>query len=118
RVSAAMTVLALGSGILLMGAVWPLVRRSRSLGAELVERNRDVLASTTGFLDGLKLVKAYGREQEHAETFAAALARSRAQEIGFARANGVASGVQVAGTSLLLAVTVWIAVEVGHVPVS
>ena len=53
RISAAVTGIAMATGIGLAALMWPLVARSRRLGRELVQLNRGVLASVTGFLDGL-----------------------------------------------------------------
>lgn len=117
RVSPPLTGLAIVSGVGLVGVVWPLVRRSRRLGSELMERNRGVLALATGFLDALKLAKAYGREDEHVGAYEEALAGARASQVEFARATGIASAVQLTLTALLLAVTVFIAVRYLRVPV-
>ncbi|MEA2370600.1 MAG: ATP-binding cassette, subfamily bacterial [Solirubrobacteraceae bacterium] len=117
RISAPMTVLAVASGAALIAGVWPLVRRSRRLGAELVERTRGVVGLATGFLDALKLAKAYGREQEHLDEFERAVAGSRRSQVEFARATGIANAAQLALTALLLAVTVDVAVRDLHVPV-
>jgi ATP-binding cassette subfamily C protein len=118
RISPALTGLAIACGIGLVAVVWPLVRRSRRLGAELVAGNRRVLALATGLLDSLKLTKAYGREDEQAQAFDDAVTGSRGAQIEFARAAAIANAVQVTLTALLLAVTVELAVRSLHVPVS
>jgi ATP-binding cassette subfamily C protein len=117
-VSPAMTGLALISGIVLMAVVWPLVRRSRLLGMQLADRSRAVMELATGFLDALKLAKAYGREREHVRSFDGAIAGVRASQIDYALAGGISGAVQTSLTALLLALTVWVAVRVVHVPVS
>jgi ATP-binding cassette, subfamily C, bacterial len=116
-ISPALTGLAVLSGIGLVLVVWPLVRRSRRLGRELMERNRVVMAMATGFLDALKLAKAYGREDEHVSAFTASLTEARASQVGFARASAVANAVQLSLTAALLAVTVDVSVRYLHVPV-
>ena len=116
-VSPAFTGLAILSGIALVAVVWPLVRRSRRLGTELVERNRGVLALATGFLDALKLTKAYGREDAQVKAFTQAIAAARGSQVEYARATGIATGVQLALTAVLLAVTVDISVSAVHVPI-
>lgn len=117
RISPPMTGLAIASGVALIAVVWPLVRRSRQLGAALVERNRGVMALVTGFLNALKLAKAYGREDEHLDAFEHAIAGARRSQVEFARATGIASAVQLTLTAVLLAVTVDVAVRDLHVPV-
>jgi ATP-binding cassette subfamily C protein len=111
RVSAPVTGLAIVVGVILVGVVWPLVRRSRRLGGELVGRNQELLSVSTGFLDGLKLAKAFGREDAHISAFDDAVAAARASQIGFARASGAASAVQAGLTALLLAGLVYVAVR-------
>ncbi len=118
RISPAMTGLAALSGVVLMLVVWPLARRSRRLGAQLVERNRGILAVTTGFLDGLKLAKAFGHERRHVDEFSDAIAQARGSQIAFARASALATATQTILTAALLAVTVYIAVKVVKVPIA
>ena len=118
QISAPLTGLAVLAGVALVAVVWPLIRRSRRLGQELIGRNRAVLGQMTGFLDGLKLTKAYGREDAHVDAFAAAISAARRSQIGFARANGIANGIQAMLTALLLAVFVDVAVRGLHVPVA
>jgi ATP-binding cassette subfamily C protein len=118
RISPPLTGLAVVSGLGLVAVVWPLVRRSRQLGSQLMARNRGVLALATGFLDALKLVKAYGREDAHVDDFNDALTGARGSQIEFARASAIANAVQLTLTALLLAVTVEVAVSDLHVPVS
>jgi ATP-binding cassette subfamily C protein len=117
RISPPLSGLALASGIVLELIVWPLVRRSRRLGAELMQRNRGVVGGATGFLAALKLAKAYGREDEHVASFEDALAGARGPQIAFARANGAANVVQATLTAVLLAVTVEVAFSHLHVPI-
>jgi ATP-binding cassette subfamily C protein len=118
RVSPAMTGLGIVNGAALLTIVWPLVRRSRLLGKQLVDQNEDVLASATGFLDGLKLVKAFGRERSQVAEFERGIAHARYAQIGFARVTGIAGAVQSSLTAVLLAVTVYVAVRLVHVPVT
>jgi ATP-binding cassette, subfamily C, bacterial len=117
QISPLMTALAIASGAVLVIVVWPLVRRSRSLGAELVQLNRTTMRRANGFLEALKLAKAYGREQEHQLVFNDAITRARDVQVSFARASGVASAVQGTLTAALLGATVYVAVKVAHVPV-
>lgn len=118
RISPGMTGLAAASGVALLAIVWPLVRRSRRLGAELVEHNQRVLAMATGFLDGLKLARAFGREPSHVHSLDTAVAAARGSQVEFARAGGVANAIQTTLTALLLGVTVFVGVRVLHVPIA
>lgn len=117
-VSPPLTALALVSGLVLVAVVWPLVRRSRRLGLELTKRNRAVQALATGFLDALKLTKAYGSEQEHVTAYSGALAAARAPQIEFARVSSMAGAAQSLLRASMLAITVVVAVRVVHVPLS
>jgi ATP-binding cassette, subfamily C, bacterial len=117
-ISPPVTVLAVASGLVLVLVVWPLVRRSRRLGLELTKRNRTVQALAIGFLDSLKLTKAYGCEQEHLSAYSGALAAARTPQIEFARVSAMAGGAQSLLRAAMLAITVLVAVQVVHVPVS
>jgi ATP-binding cassette, subfamily C, bacterial len=117
-VSPPLTGLSIISGLGLMAVVWPLVRRSRRLGQELIFRNRAVQALATGFLDALKLTKSYGTEDDHVTSYGRALAAVRAPQIEFARVSAMASAVQSTLRASLLAITVVVAVRVIHVPLS
>ena len=114
RISLAITALAVATDVLLVAVVWPLVGRSRRLGRELVTNNRGVLASVTGFLDGLKLAKAHGLEAGHVATFDDAIRRARRSQIDFAKASAWSAAVQAVVTVVVLAVLVDVAVEVLH----
>jgi ABC-type bacteriocin/lantibiotic exporter with double-glycine peptidase domain len=118
RLSPPLSALALASGLVLVAVVWPLVRRSRRLGQELLLRNRGVQALATGFLDALKLTKAYSAEEEHVSAYTAALAAARTPQIAFARVSALAGAVQTTLTAGTLAVTVIVAVRVLHEPLS
>lgn len=117
KISPAMTALAVASGTALVAVVWPLVRRSRRLGAELIGLNRDAMRLANGFLDAIKLAKAYGREHEHVVAYQEAISGARDAQVSFAVANGIANAVQGTLTALLLGLTVYVAVDVVHVPV-
>lgn len=116
-ISPPLTGLAVLSGIGLVAVVWPLISRSRRLGRELMQGNRRVMAMATGFLDALKLVKAYGREDEHVSLFTAALTRARGSQVDFTRAGATATAVQAVLTAGMLALVVELSVRVIHVPV-
>jgi ATP-binding cassette subfamily C protein len=110
RISPTVTALAMATGIGLAALVWPLVARSRRLGRQLVQLNRGVLASVTGFLDGLKLAKAHGLEPAHLTSFDDAMAQARRSQIDFAKAQATATAVQLTVTAVVLAVLIDVAV--------
>jgi ATP-binding cassette subfamily C protein len=116
QVSAAATGLAVLSGFALVWVVWPLARRSRRLGAEMVIFNRAAMRAATAFLDALKLVKAYGREAAQQREYMTAVSRARDAQVSLAWANTLANGVQSTLSALLLAITVYVAIRVAHVP--
>lgn len=116
QVSAVSTGLAVVSGFALVWVVWPLARRSRRLGAEMVIFNRAAMRAATAFLDALKLVKAYGREAAQERDYMTAVSRARDAQVSLAWANTLATGVQSSLSALLLAITVYVAIRVAHVP--
>jgi ATP-binding cassette subfamily C protein len=116
QVSAISTALAVASGFALVWVVWPLARRSRRLGAEMVVFNRAAMRAATAFLDALKLVKAYGREEAQEREYMTAVSRARNAQVSLAWANTLANGAQSSLSALLLAITVYVAIRVAHVP--
>ena len=106
RISAAVTGIAMATGIGLAALMWPLVARSRRLGRELVQLNRGVLASVTGFLDGLKVAKVHGLEPGHLASFDSAIVRARRSQIDFTKAQSAAAAVQFSATAVVLAVLI------------
>ncbi len=118
RISPVITGLAAATGAALMALVWPLVRRSRRLGAALIADNRRVLGSVTGFLDGLKLAKAHGLGPRHVAIFDETIRRSRRSQIDFATAGAVATAIQLIVTAVVLAVLVDFAVEAIALPLA
>lgn len=117
QISALMTVLSLASGLVLILVVWPLVRRSRQLGAELVRLNNQAVRLAAQFLDALKLAKAYEREREHEAAYLGAITEAQEAQVSFARANGIANAIQRTLSACLLGLTVYIAIRLEHVPV-
>jgi ATP-binding cassette subfamily C protein len=117
QLSVVMTALSAASGLALVLVVWPLVRRSRQLGADLVRLNRQAVRLATQFFDALKLAKAYGREREHEAAYLGAIEEAQDAQVSFAWASGIASMVQSTLTAGLLGLTVYIAISVEHVQV-
>jgi ATP-binding cassette subfamily C protein len=118
RISPSLTALAAATGAGTAALVWPLVKRSRRLGRELVENNRNVLGLATGFLDALKLAKAHGLEGPHVAAFDDAIRRSRGSQIAFAKASAIANAVQMTLTAVVLAALVGVGVKYLHLALS
>ena len=118
RISPVTTAIAAATGVFLVAVMWPLVVRSRRLGSQLVERNRRILASVTGFLDGLKLIKAHGLEAGHLESFDESMARSRRSQIRFAQASAISTCVQLTVTVVALALLIDISLDQLHVDIA
>ena len=110
RISPAVTCLAAVTGVALAALAWPFAARSRRIGRELIEYNRDALASVSAFLDGLKLAKAHRLEMTHLTSAGTAIARGRNCQIESVKASASASAIQVGLTAALLAVVVGVAV--------
>jgi ATP-binding cassette subfamily C protein len=118
RISVPITALATATGILLAVMVSPLVSRSRRLGRELVDNTRDVLATTTGFLDGLQLAKTHGMESSHVRTFDQAVHRTRDSQIAYAAATARANALQLIVSAGVMAVLVLVAIERFQAPLA
>jgi ATP-binding cassette subfamily C protein len=118
QISPAVTAVAMATGTSLAAVVWPLVRRSRRLGQELARFNRGVLGSVTGFLSGLKLAKTHGLEPGHLTNFGEAIASARRSQIDFAKAQALATAVQVSVTAAVLATLIYVALGQLAVPLA
>ena len=69
RVSASMTLLVMGCGVLLALAVRGRLTRARQAGYEAFTASSDLHAATSDFLESMKIAKAYGAEERHADEF-------------------------------------------------
>ena len=101
--------IALMLGAVALAASRVLVRRSRQLGEQMTRFNRRLFGSTTDFLAGLRLAKAYGMERRHVDEFVDTTTAMRAQQLAFTRVNGLAS----AATNVGGAATVVVMISVG-----
>jgi len=68
-VSASMTLLVMGCGVLLALAVRGRLTRARQAGYEAFTASSDLHAATSDFLESMKIAKAYGAEERHADEF-------------------------------------------------
>jgi ATP-binding cassette subfamily C protein len=118
RISPIVTSLVAATTVCLSLLLWPFLVWSRRLGREFVDNNRAVLATVTGFLDGLKLAKAHGLQDSHVGQFDTALRRSRNSTTAFVKAQALAGVAQLTLTALVLAVSVDIAITRMGLPVA
>lgn len=80
-ISPMVTGIALTTGFALLAASHPLTLRTRRLGERLTRANRDIFASSTDFLAGLKLAKSHGAVQAHVEHFGKTLSAARQRQM-------------------------------------
>jgi ATP-binding cassette subfamily C protein len=118
RIAPGLTLLTAATSAVLVALVWPVMARTRRIGAELVGHGQVIFASMTGFLDGLKLAKAHALEAPHLQSFDDVLRRSRRSELSAARLSALSNAVQLVGAAVVLAVLVVVAVERVHVDVA
>jgi ATP-binding cassette subfamily C protein len=104
------TLAAGGLAVVLLLLAVPAGRKARRLGEQLGLRSRAMLASGSGFLDGIKLAKSYGREAAHVDAFAQASAAERAVQRDWERARGATAAAHQIGGVLALSGIVWVAV--------
>ena len=101
---------ALLAGAALLALTRPLRRRSRVLGDELTNANRQIFAEVMDFLAGLKVAKGHAEERAHVRRFRKVLLAMRARHLGFAATNAKAQATLHVGGALSLATMAWFAI--------
>lgn len=99
---------AIGVGAVALVASRVLVRRSREIGEQMTEFNRRRFGSTSDFLAGLRLAKAYGVEQGHVDHFVATTAAMRAQQVAFTRVNSLGGAAMNVGGACTVVLLIWL----------
>ena len=114
-ISPAATAAAIVTGAALLGSAHPLLRQSRTLGERLTGANRQIVASVTDFLAGLKLARVYEAEDEHVRRFTDAKAAMRRRRLAFTRTSAAARAATQSGAAAALAALIWFVVSVADV---
>lgn len=102
---------ALAVGTVALVASRVLVRRSREIGEQMTEFNRRLFGSTSDFLAGLRLAKAYGVEQRHVDHFVETTAAMRGRQLAFTRVNSLGSAAMNVGGACTVVLLVWLGVR-------
>jgi ATP-binding cassette subfamily C protein len=114
--SPAMTVLALGTGALLLLLLRPFNRRVLHTGVELHQARNEMFAVVTDHLSGMKVAKSYGLEKCYARHFRLATGRLVDQFLKFVHFNAATRMFYEIGAAVALSVLFLCAVEVIHLP--
>ena len=96
----------------------PLVRRSRDLGERLTGSGRELHASVTDFLGGVKLAKAHDAQDAHVHRFAEIVATARQRQLAFARLDSAAQAGLNVGAATALAGLAWLCLSATAVPLA
>ena len=116
QLSAVMAALALATGVCLLLLLWPQVLRARTLGASLIEAEKQVFGTVSQFLDGIKLAKSYGVEARHYRAFAEAITGLRLQMLAFTRSDATARLIFQVGAAFALSGLLYLATTVLQLP--
>ena len=116
KLSAVMAALALATGVCLLLLLWPQVLRARTLGASLIEAEKQVFGTVSQFLDGIKLAKSYGVEARHYRAFTEAITGLRLQMLAFTRSDATARLIFQVGAALALSGLLYLATTVLQLP--
>ena len=98
------------AGVALLALTRSLRQRSRVLGDELTNANREIFAEVTDFLAGLKVAKGHAAERAHVRRFHKVLLALRARHLAFAAINAKAQATLHVGGALALAAMAWFAI--------
>jgi ATP-binding cassette, subfamily C, bacterial len=118
QLSALMTLIALITGSLLLLILWPQVHRAKILGEQLTNANREVFATVSEFLDGIKLAKSYGAEARYSQTFGATILNLRQQLLDFTRSHAWTGMIYQIGAAIALSALLYIAAVILVLPVA
>jgi ATP-binding cassette subfamily C protein len=112
RISAAACVVAALCGGMLLLVSRGFARRVRAAGQSLSRVNREMSAAASEQLQSMKVVKSYGVEDRNIAIFAAAAEHTQAAHVRAARIYADSRAFFTIGSVLLLAVVVWVSVDV------
>jgi ATP-binding cassette, subfamily C, bacterial len=111
-ISAPMTALALGSGIVLVALMRGRTALLRGAGIELSERTKGLYGATVEHLQSLKAAKMYGVQERNAESYAA-LSRAVARaNVEIERQQAANSSLFEIGSVVILAAVLYVSVSV------
>ena len=108
--------LILVSGLALLLATWPLLRRSGTLGQGITDANREIFHQVQDFLGGLKEAKSQAAEAVHHARFGAAIRALRERRLASAAIGALAWAALQAGAAAALAAIVWFALAARNLP--
>ena len=94
----------------LLALTWPLMQRSRALGAQLTGVNRVTFGHVLDFLAGLKLAKSYAAEQVYVNRFSEAISAVRQRQVASTTASSMAQATLNVGAAAALAAVTWFAI--------
>ena len=116
QLSMLMTFTALLTGALLLLILWPQVHRAKILGEKLTDANREVFGTVSEFLDGMRLAKSYGTEEQYNQTFTTTVFNLRQQVLDFTRSNAWLNMVFHIGAAIALSILLYIAAMILMLP--
>jgi len=115
-VSAPMTALALGCGILLVALLRGRTALLRGAGAELSQRTRGLYAATVEHLQSLKAAKMYGVQERNVESYATLSREVAHANINIERQQAATSSLFEIGSVVILAAVLYVSIRVLGVP--
>ncbi|MBS1157631.1 MAG: Xenobiotic-transporting ATPase [Proteobacteria bacterium] len=112
------TLLALGSGLVVLLALSGQRRRAFELGLRLGEANRAMQGNVQESLSGIKLAKILGNENRHLEFFHKTTALLRQQQLRFSSQTSLSRSLFHIVGALLLTTYLYIGLNLWHTPVA
>lgn len=112
------TLLALGSGLIVLLALSGQRRQAFELGHRLGEANRAMQGNVQESLSGIKLAKILGNENRHLAFFHQTTTRLRRQQLQFSKQTGLSRSLFQVFGALLLTIYLYIGLTLWHTPVA
>ena len=111
-VSASMTALALGCGIILVALLRGRTALLRGAGAELSKRTKGLYAATVEHLQSLKAAKMYGVQERNVESYAALSREVARANVDIERQQAATSSLFEIGSVVILAAVLYVSIRV------
>lgn len=113
-ISPGLTLVVLCGGMLLFICLYPFIKQSRRMGADISANNRDLFFEVTEHLNGIKEIKSYGLEANQIESFIRLRQNIAANFIQFNKLQSQTDMLYKAAAAVFISAFFYAAIEIFH----